>query len=105
MAHFADITDSGQYIPQEAFPKVSRELETAQKDLSTNYWYVRNGKQALSGRTWQLPQSTASLKSSQIVATQFSTTPAWTPGSDTRGARAASRIACFMLTSWENDNS
>ena len=37
LTHFADITDSGQYILQEAFTKVSHELEAAQEDLSTIY--------------------------------------------------------------------
>lgn len=36
VTYAANITEAGQYIPQEAFTKVGHELETTQEDLITN---------------------------------------------------------------------
>lgn len=108
MTYAADITDASQHILQEAFTKVGHELETTQKSLVIERM-VSNMTRVFEGDecTWQLPQSTASLKSFQILVIQLSAAPvrAWTPGSAAKGARAASRTAAFILTSWECDSS
>jgi hypothetical protein len=99
VTYAANITDAGQYILQEAFTKVGHELETTQENLITNQLVIEMIGRDYWGRaglTWQLPQSTASLKSFQIVLIQLSVAPAWTPGSDARGASTANRTACFI---------
>ena len=55
---------------------------------------------ALLKLTWQLPQSTASLKSSQMVVTQLSADLACTPVREAKGASVANRIACFIVIAW-----
>ena len=79
VTYAANITDTSQHILQEAFTKVGHELETTQENLITNQLLnemIGRDNVGINGVTWQVPQSTASLKSFQMVLIQLSVAPA-----------------------------
>lgn len=74
VAYAADIADAGQNILQEGFTKVRDQFEAAQESLVRKVELFTEFMDEVrrDHYTWQLAQSTASLKSFQIEAIQSS---------------------------------
>lgn len=79
-------------------PRPATSLRPLSKVWSRIRWRHRREPIVNVAHTWQLAQSTASLKSCQMVEIQWSVASAWTPPRETRDTTAATTAMRFMMT-------